>query len=78
MSRTEPGDWLRDPELVRLRREWVHAYRIWRIVVGEAASVGEPLTDEQREAERRYQDAETAYFARSRWLSDGRSESELG
>lgn len=78
MARRDPGDWLRDPELARLRREWIHAYRVWRSVAGEAASVGEALTDEQRQAERRYLDAETAYFARSRGLTDGRSESELG
>ena len=68
MTSSEPDRWLYDPELVRLRREWVHAYRIWRSVVGEATSV----------AERRYQDAETAYFARSRRLDDGRSVAELG
>jgi hypothetical protein len=77
MASSEPHDWLRDPELARLRREWIHAYRIWRSVVGEAASVGEALTEEQRQAEQRYQDAETAYFARSRRLGDGRSESSL-
>ena len=78
MTSSEPDRWLYDPEVVRLRREWVHAYRIWRSVVGEAASVGEALTDEQCVAERRYQDAETAYFARSRRLDDGRSVAELG
>ena len=77
MASDESDEWLRDPELARLRREWIHAYRIWRSVVGEAASVGEALTDEQRVAERRYQEAEIAYFARSRRLTDSQSESKL-
>ncbi|MGH3479277.1 MAG: hypothetical protein ACRDQD_20880 [Nocardioidaceae bacterium] len=69
MTCSEPADWLRDPELVRLRREWVHAYRTWRRLVGETTAIGEVLTDEQREAERRYRDAETAYFTYSRRLT---------
>ena len=77
MASDESDEWLRDPELARLRREWIHTYRIWRSVGGEAASVGEALTDEQRAAERRYQEAEIAYFARSRRLTDGQSESKL-
>lgn len=71
MTTSEPGDWLHDPELVRLRREWVHAYHAWRRIVGESTSVGEALTDEQRDAERRYCEAEAAYFARSRKLTGG-------
>jgi len=73
MTSSELGDWLHDPELVRLRREWIRAYDTWRSIVSGATSVGEALTDEQREAERRYQDAEIAYFARSRRLTSGSS-----
>ena len=71
MTSSESADWIRDPELVRLRREWVHAYHSWRRIAGGATSVGAALTDEQREAERRYLDAVTAYFARSRKLTGG-------
>jgi hypothetical protein len=69
MTSSEPVEWLRDPELVRLRREWVHAYHTWKSLVGETTSISKASTDEQRQAERRYRDAETAYFARSRALS---------
>jgi hypothetical protein len=69
MTSSEPVDWLRDPGLVRLRREWVHAYHTWKSLDGETTQASEVSTDEQRQAERRYRDAETAYFARSRTLS---------
>jgi hypothetical protein len=69
MTVGEPRAWLRDPELVRLRREWVRAYHAWMSIADDSSPDGEPLTDALCEAERRYHAAEAAYFERSRALS---------
>lgn len=62
------GDWLLDPELVRLRSEWVKAFQDWEHVSDQSPEV--MLTDEQRVRLRRYYDAEAAYFARYRALME--------
>jgi hypothetical protein len=56
------GDWLRDPELTRLRSEWIKAFQEWNRISAQSPEV--MLTDEQRVKLRRYYDAEAAYFAR--------------
>jgi hypothetical protein len=66
----EYGNWFTDSELERLRREWIAAYRAW-IQVDAPRSDGAVLTDDQRVKLRRYHDAESAYFARSRVLAGG-------
>ena len=62
------GDWLLDPELARLRSEWVKAFQEWDRISGQSPEV--MLNDEQRVRLRRYYDAETAYFARYKALTD--------
>ena len=62
------GDWLRDPELVRLRAAWVKAFKEWDRISDRSPEV--MLTDEQRLRLRRYYDAEAAYFARYRALME--------
>ena len=62
------GDWLLDPELVRLRSEWVKAFQEWDRVSDQSPEV--MLNDEQRVRLRRYYHAEAAYFARYKALTD--------
>jgi len=57
---------LPDPELERLRQEWVDAHGAWTQVVGNAHATGSNLTDEQRAALGRHRAAETAYFSHPR------------
>ena len=63
------GDWLLDPELVRLRSEWIRAFQEWENVADQSPEV--MLTDEQRVRLRHYFDAEAAYFARYKMLMRG-------
>ena len=60
------GDWLRDPELIRLRSEWIKAFQEWDRISEQSPEV--MLTGEQRVKLRRYYDAEAAYFARYKAL----------
>lgn len=69
VAAAEYGDWLLDPELVRLRSEWVKAFKHWDGVSDQSPEV--MLTDEQRVRLRRYYRAEAAYFARYRALMEG-------
>ena len=62
------GDWLADPELARLRSEWVKAFQEWDRVSCQSPEV--MLNPEQRIKLRRYYDAEMAYFARYRTLAE--------
>jgi hypothetical protein len=64
-ANSPPNDHLPDPELERLRQEWVDAHHAWTQVVGNAAASSD-LTDEQRAALARYHAAETAYFSHHR------------
>ena len=70
LAANEYGNWFTDPELARLRREWITAYREW-IQFDLAPTTDAVLTDDQRRTLRRYHDAEAAYFARSRELASG-------
>ena len=62
------GEWLLDPELARLRSEWVRAFQAWDRISEQSPEV--MLNDEQRIRLRRYYDAEAAYFARYKALTD--------
>ena len=62
------GDWLFDPELARLRAEWIKAFQAWDRISAQSPEV--MLTDEQRVRLRRYYHAEAAYFARYKALTD--------
>jgi hypothetical protein len=64
----EYGDWLADQELVRRRQEWISAYREWKRVAPPSSHV--VLTQDQRVRLATYRDAETAYFARWRALTE--------
>ena len=75
LAAREYGDWFTDPELERLRREWIAAYRAW-VELDLPSSCDAVLTEEQRETLRRYHDAEAAYFARSRELAGGSVETD--
>lgn len=56
-----------DPELVRLRLEWVTAYKECTKAVGEALTMPPDL---RRAAFRRYRIAEAAYFSHRQMLVD--------
>jgi hypothetical protein len=60
------SDGLLDPDLARLRRDWVAAYRAWAQVADGKALTSTGLNDEQRVALRRCRAAEAAYFAHLR------------
>ena len=62
------GDWLSDPELARLRSEWIKAFQEWHRISNQSPEV--MLTHKQRVKLRRYYDAEAAYFARYKALHD--------
>ena len=62
-------DWIRDPELMRLRHEWVAAYLAWTRLDGQWGSAPAESAEAQRAALHRYHDAERIYFARSRMLT---------
>jgi hypothetical protein len=67
IAANEYGRWLSDPELVRLRHEWIRAFQEWdRLADIPSDAI---LSDEQRTKLRRYHTAETAYFARCRALT---------
>jgi len=70
MIASGPGDWLHDAELTDLRRAWVAAFRDWRQTASEYPPDDADLSAEQRVALRRYRNAETAYFTRSRKIAD--------
>jgi hypothetical protein len=59
-----------DPDVARLRRDWVAAYRAWTEVADGRALTSTAVTDEQRVALRRYRAAEIAYFAHLRVTTD--------
>ena len=61
--------WLLDPERLRLRREWVHAYWGWTQAAGNKTSTSIVLSDEQYTALRAYHDAEAAYFTHRRMVT---------
>jgi hypothetical protein len=67
LAASEYGNWFTDPELARLRREWIAAYREW-VQLDTSLAADVILTEDQRARLRRYYDAEAAYFARSRAL----------
>jgi hypothetical protein len=56
-----------DPELVRLRLEWVTAYKECATAAGEALATP---PDVRRAAFRRYRTAEFAYFSHRQMLVD--------
>lgn len=68
IATADSGSWLLDPELVRLRSEWVKAFRAWDRISRQSPEA--MLTPEQRITLRRYYDAEAAYFARCRALAN--------
>jgi hypothetical protein len=72
LAASEYGDWFTDPELARLRRDWIDAYREW-VQIDTFRADDDVLSDDQRRKLRRYHDAEAAYFARSRVLASGTS-----
>ena len=61
-------DWLLDPEIARLRSEWIKTFKEWDRTSDRSPEV--MLTDEQRLKSRRYYDAEAAYFPRYRALME--------
>lgn len=63
------GNWLIDPELIRLRSEWIRAFQAWDRVSDQSPDV--ILNAEQRVRLRRYHAAEVAYFARYSALASG-------
>lgn len=64
---------LPDPELERLRQEWVDAHHAWTQVAGNAAvAISSNLTDEHHAALGRYHAAEAAYFSHPRMRTPAR------
>lgn len=51
-----------DPEVARLRAEWVVAFRAWTRVANGKSLTSVGLSPDQQAAVRRYRDAESAYF----------------
>lgn len=66
----EYGNWLADPDLARLRHEWICAFHAWQRVAPKSSRG--VRAEDRRTRLARYRDAETAYFDRWHTLRNRR------